>query len=52
MAEQIDAWTAQIEGAVAEAAELHPDAPSVEAWQTAVEQLTTVVSASRAWTGR
>ncbi len=52
VAEQIDAWTAQIEGAVAEAAELHPDAPSVEAWQTAVEQLTTVVSASRAGTGR
>mgnify|MGYP000647366480 CR=1 FL=1 len=37
--EQVDAWTAQIEDSVAEAAESHDDAPSVADWHAAVDAL-------------
>lgn len=48
----IDAWTAQIEPAVAEAARLHDDAPSVESWLAAVEQLRAALQVSRDGSGR
>ncbi len=37
--EQLTAWTAQIEPAIAEAAELHDDAPTVDEWRAAVDRL-------------
>ena len=37
--EQLDTWTAQIADSVAEAADAHADAPSVDTWNAAVETL-------------
>ena len=50
--EQLDAWAALIEPAVAEAAELHDDAPSVESWEAALEQLREALQVSRDGSGR
>lgn len=54
-AEQVDArldeWTAQIEGAVAEAAEAHRDAISVEAWGRALDELRADLDLARAGAG-
>ena len=52
IADQLGKWTAQIEPAVAEAAALHGDAPTVDAWQAAVQQLETAIQTSREGTGR
>lgn len=49
---QIEAWTAQIEDAVAEAAEAHDDAPSVASWRAAVDQMLTGLEAARLTDGR
>jgi hypothetical protein len=49
---QLDTWTAQIADSVAEAADAHADAPSVDTWNAAVETLRTDVIASRSGTGR
>lgn len=48
----IDAWVAQIEPSVAEAARLHADAPSVEAWKAAVTALRDALATARAGPGR
>mgnify|MGYP002137706606 CR=1 FL=1 len=50
--EQVEAWTAQIEDSVAEAAELHDDAPSVDAWHAAVDALLDALDAARLTDGR
>lgn len=47
VAEQIAAWSAQIESSVAEAASLHPDAPSLETWHAAVDALLAGLETSR-----
>jgi hypothetical protein len=50
--EQLATWTRQIEPAVAEAAELHDDAPSVDSWKRALEQFRVALQASRDGSGR
>lgn len=50
--EQLTTWTAQIEDAVAEAHEAHADAPSVESWLAAVDDLRMAVQVSRDGDGR
>jgi hypothetical protein len=50
--EQVDAWTAQIEDSVAEAAESHDDAPSVADWHAAVDALLDGLDAARLTDGR
>ena len=50
--EQLLAWTAQIEPAVAEAAALHDDAPTVDEWRAARDQLVIALQASREGDGR
>lgn len=52
IAEQLDAWTAQIEPAVAEAEELHSDAPSVASWKIALAALVRGLDDSRNGDGR
>lgn len=50
--EQLAAWTEQIEPAIAEAAELHDDAPTVDEWRAAVDRLLVALQASRDGSGR
>lgn len=50
--EQLAKWTAQLEDAVADAAEAHDDAPSVEAWKASIEHLQSLLETSRAGSGR
>lgn len=50
--EQLTAWTEQIRPAVAEAAELHDDAPSIDAWEAALDRLREAVATSRNGAGR
>jgi spore coat protein CotH len=49
---QLDEWSAQIEPAVAEAHEVDPTAPTVEAWREQVEKLRAGLVASLASDGR
>ena len=50
--EQLAAWTAQIEPSVADAAEIHDDAPSVEEWLKAVDALNGSLVGARLTDGR
>ena len=50
--EQLTAWTEQIGPAVAEAAERHDDAPSVESWEAALVRLREAIDTSRNGDGR
>ena len=50
--EQLTTWSAQIEDAVAEAAEAHDDAPSVDSWRAALDTLRLAVQVSRDGDGR
>jgi spore coat protein CotH len=52
IAEQLDAWTAQIEPAVSEAAALHDDARPVDEWRAALDRLVTSLQVSREGDGR
>ncbi len=50
--EQLASWTEQIRPAVADAAELHDDAPTLEAWDAALDRLRDAVDISRNGDGR
>lgn len=48
----VDEWAAQIEPSVAEAAAAHDDAPSIDEWQLAIDQLMDGLALARAGDGR